>query len=132
VKDAFALAGFQPNVKPGEVWKARDSVISLVDSETRHWHEERYCVVLSNNLLCATPNWPIVLIVPLSHILTPLADTDLLVEATKTNGLTTKSRLILSHIQPIRKTNLQERVGIISLAQWDDVIKRVFWQMDRV
>lgn len=116
---------------PGDVWKAKDSVISLLDSATRKWHRERFCVVLSNQDMCSEPEWPIVLIAPLSHILYPKAKPDLLIGKTDKNGLEVASRLILSHIQPIRKVDLVERVGEISLSKWEEVMRQVFWHIDR-
>jgi len=131
LREAFAKAKIYPSIHSGEVWKAKDSVISLIDALTRHWHEERHCVVLSNEDLCSDANWPIVLIAPLSSSLHPLAKTDLIVDKTDRNGLDVPSRVILSHLQPIRKEDLQEKVGEISRSKWEAIIRRVFWHIDR-
>ena len=79
----------------------------------------------------ADPNWPLVLIAPLSHLIYPKARPDLIIDTTDKNGLEVKSRLILSQIQPLRKTDLQIRVGEVSRAKWEQIIKYVFWHIDR-
>ena len=117
MKEAFAKAGIYPTINPGEIWKAKDSAISLIGALTRHWHEERYCLILSNSEMCTDPNWPLVLIAPLSHLIYPKARPDLIIDTTDKNGLEVKSRLILSQIQPLRKTDLQVRVGEVSPAK---------------
>jgi mRNA-degrading endonuclease toxin of MazEF toxin-antitoxin module len=131
LKEALGRAGIYPVINPGEIWKAKDSSISLLGALTRHFHEERYCLILSNPLMCADPDWPLVLIAPLSHVLYPKARPDLLVDSTDRNGLEVQSRVILSQIQPLRKIDLQERCGEISHAKWEQIIKYVFWHIDR-
>jgi hypothetical protein len=68
-------------------------------------------LTLSNQVMCSDPNWPLVLIAPLSHILQPKALPDIVVPCTYKNGLPKPSRIILSQIQPLQKTDLQERIG---------------------
>jgi mRNA-degrading endonuclease toxin of MazEF toxin-antitoxin module len=131
LKDAFAKAGIYPKINPGEVWKAKDSSVSLLGALTRHWHNERYCLILSNSTMCNDPNWPLVLIAPLSHILQPKALPDLYVQKTDKNGLQVKSRLILSQIQPLLKTDLQEHVGEIEVTEWEEIMRYIFWHIDR-
>ena len=131
MKEAFAKAGHYLHIEPGEVWKARDSTIRLIDSLTRKWHEERYCLILSNQKLCSDPRWPIVLICPLSSSVNICAEVDLLIDQTDKNGLEKPSRLILSHIQPILKTDLETRVGEISATKWDKIVRKIFWHIDR-
>lgn len=130
-RQAFAKAGIYPRIKPGDIWKAKDASINLIDALTRTFHQERFCVVLSNRQLCDDKDWPIVLIAPLSHNLYPLASTDLHIGATDKNGLEFQSRIILSHIQPIEKVNLKECVGEISITKWEQIIRQVFSQIDR-
>jgi len=131
LKEALAKAGIYPHIEPGDIWKARDSSISLLGALTRRWHNERYCVVLSNKKMCSDSDWPLVLIAPLSHELYPLAAPDLIIDATNKNGLEVKSRLILSHIQPLEKTALQERMGNISASKWEQIVRQVFWHLKR-
>lgn len=131
VKEAFAKAGIYPKTNPGEVWKASDSAITLLDRITRRWHKERYCVILSNKETCDDPDWPLVLIAPLTHELYPKPRADLIVEVTQTNGLAMPSRIILSQIQPLQKISLQERLGEISITKWEQILKQVFWQISR-
>jgi len=47
------------------------------------------------------------------------------------NGLKVRSRLILSQIQPLRKTDLQEHVGEIEIAEWEEIMRYIFWHIDR-
>jgi mRNA-degrading endonuclease toxin of MazEF toxin-antitoxin module len=131
LRDAFAKAGIYPKINPGEVWKAKDSSIALLGALTRHWHKERYCVILSNSTMCGNPDWPLVLIAPLSHHLQPKAVPDLYIAKTDKSGLKVRSRLILSQIQPLRKTDLQECVGEIDIAEWEEIVRYIFWHIDR-
>jgi len=81
--------------------------------------------------MCNDPEWPLVLIAPLSHQLQPKALPDLYVQKTDKNGLRLKSRLILSQIQPLGKADLQEHVGDIDIAEWEEIVRYVFWHIDR-
>jgi len=81
--------------------------------------------------MCHDPNWPLVLVAPLSHILQPKALPDLYVKKTDSNGLKVKSRLILSQIQPLRKTDLQEHTGEIEITEWEEIVRYIFWHIDR-
>jgi len=81
--------------------------------------------------MCADKNWPIVLIAPLSHKLYPVPKPDLIMDSTDKNGLAVKSRVILSQVQPLLKTALQERMGEISKEKWEEIIRRIFWHVRR-
>jgi mRNA-degrading endonuclease toxin of MazEF toxin-antitoxin module len=131
LKAAFSKAGIYPKIHTGEVWKAKDSSISLLGALRRQWHDERYCLVLSNEVMCSDPNWPLILIAPLSHVLYPKAMPDILVSCTDKNGLPKPSRIILSQIQPLCKIDLQERVGELEHSKWQEILKYVFWHIDR-
>jgi mRNA-degrading endonuclease toxin of MazEF toxin-antitoxin module len=130
LKEAFAKAGIYPVIHPGEVWKASDSSISLIDKLTRHWHKERFCVILANEEMCSDPDWPLVLIAPLTHQLYPKPRPDLIIDQTGKNGLEVKSRIILSQIQTLRKTDLHEKVGEISTTKWEQVVRYIFWHVN--
>jgi hypothetical protein len=131
LKEAFAKVGIYPTISPGEVWKAEDSSISILGALTRHWHDDRYCLILSNSVMCSDPDWPLVLIAPLSHILYPKARPDLLIDCTDKSGLPKRSRIILSQIQPLRKIDLKERVGELELSKWEEIMKYIFWHINR-
>jgi mRNA-degrading endonuclease toxin of MazEF toxin-antitoxin module len=81
--------------------------------------------------ICDDPDWPLVLIAPLTHQLFPKPKADLLVDVTEKNGLVVPSRLILSQIQPLQKISLKERLGEISVTKWEQILKQVFWHMKR-
>ena len=81
--------------------------------------------------MCSDPNWPLVLIAPLSHILQPKALPDIVVPCTYKNGLPKPSRIILSQIQPLQKTDLQERIGEVDQSKWEEIVKYIFWHIDR-
>jgi mRNA-degrading endonuclease toxin of MazEF toxin-antitoxin module len=131
LREALAKAGIYPHIEPGEVWKAKDSAIWLVGALTRHFHKERYCVILSNRQMCSDNEWPLVLVAPLSHKLYPVARPDLLIDSTDKNGLAVPSRMILSQIQPLDKAALQERVGEIGASKWEQVVRQIFWHVKR-
>jgi mRNA-degrading endonuclease toxin of MazEF toxin-antitoxin module len=86
---------------------------------TKHW--DRRVLLLSNEVVCSSVNSPVVLIAPFSHLINLKAEDDILIDRTDTNGLRVNSRLLLSHIQPLLKEEIEKQLGRLSDDDWDEV-----------
>jgi mRNA-degrading endonuclease toxin of MazEF toxin-antitoxin module len=84
-------------------------------------------LVLSNDWICASLDCPCIAIAILSHLNTFRSTAETEIKKTDSNGLEHDSRVLLGHIQPILKTDLQERKGKLSLSEWEEVLRKLFW-----
>ena len=133
--DAFRKIGIG-NVKlvAGGVYLLRDGAVRLPDSDlagNRTKHEFRVAVVLSNQTICNSIACPVVTIVPLSHILHPRAETDLIIGRSAKNGLDQDSRLMFGYMQPVLKSDLEKLLGELNETDWDNVMGKIVWNFDR-
>src|SRR5208337_4816521 len=115
ISDAFHKIGIgKVKVVAGGVYLLRDEVVSIPDSKlagNRTKHEFRTVVVLSNQTICNSIACPVITVVPLSHILTPRAETDLIIGHSPANGLNHDSRLLFGYMQPVLKSDLEQQLG---------------------
>jgi PemK-like, MazF-like toxin of type II toxin-antitoxin system len=136
IADAFKHIGIG-GVKAvaGGVYALADSLIKIPDGDlagNRTKHDFRTVVVLSNQNICNSIACPVVTVVPLSHILTPRAETDLIIGKDSTNNLAHDSRLMFGYIQPLLKADLKnEKLGILSEECWHNVMGKIVWNFDR-
>jgi len=135
ISDAFHKIGIgKVKVVAGGVYLLRDEVVRIPDSElagNRTKHDFRIVVVLSNQTICNSIACPVVTIVPLSHSLTPRAETDLIVGRSKENGLDHDSRLLFGYMQPVLKSDLEKQLGLLEDNDWEHVMGKVVWNFDR-
>ncbi|MGO9124792.1 MAG: type II toxin-antitoxin system PemK/MazF family toxin [Terriglobales bacterium] len=135
ISDAFQKIGIgQVKVVAGGVYLLRDEVVSIPDSKLagkRTKHHFRTVVVLSNQTICNSIACPVVTIVPLSHILTPRAETDLIIGRSKGNGLDHDSRLFFGYVQPVLKSDLEKQLGQLDDNDWNHVMGKIVWNFDR-
>jgi mRNA-degrading endonuclease toxin of MazEF toxin-antitoxin module len=129
VREALLKAGLGFDLNPGDIVTVKDREIKFPLNVVRKPHERRFCLVLTNNTLCAKS--PIILIAPMTHDLSTMAMAHLEFQPTKGNGLVTRSRLILDQIQPIPKDTVLEVVGKLSEDEWDCVMTKIVWVFDR-
>jgi hypothetical protein len=118
----------------GGVYSLHDAVIKIPDGDlagTRTKHDFRTIVVLSNQNICNSIACPVVTVVPLSHILTPRAETDLIIGKDKENKLEHDSRLMFGYIQPVLKSDLKTKIGVLSENDWHNVMGKIVWNFDR-
>jgi mRNA-degrading endonuclease toxin of MazEF toxin-antitoxin module len=117
---------------PGYVCLLRDGVIRLPDGEdNRDLHQYRTVVVLSNNFLCTSLYCPLVTVAPTSHKLNRRNATEIVVRQSLDNGLTYDSRIMLAHIQPVIKTDIDRKLGELSLADWENLMTQIVKNFDR-
>ena len=113
LKDELTAAGASRlQISPGDVVVADDKEVVIprpAKWKPRKYHESRTCVVLSNDVLCNDLSYPIVSIAPTTHLVDSKTQADFPIQPTEGNGLKQPSLVMLGHIQPIRKVDLQKR-----------------------
>lgn len=129
-REAFSKTEI-PVIEPGDVYKVKDKAISFPASLFRTRHPERWCVILTNNRLCAERTHRVVTIAPCSHEIKIYTDADIILRKTPGNGLVVDSRIVLSHIQTIPKDALIARTGRVSDSEWEEIMERIVWIFDR-
>lgn len=94
-------------------------------------HETRVALVLSNDTICASDADPLIVVIPMTHQVDIRLQTDVLIERTAENGLLTDSLAQLHLIQPLLKSDVTEKLGVLGASEWDEVIERLVWMTDR-
>jgi hypothetical protein len=128
-----AIRAARARIIAGGVYLLRDDVIRFPQSEhaNRTKHPFRIVMVLSNQTTCNSIASPVVTVVPLSHILSPRAETDLVLGRTRTNGLDKDSRLLFGFVQPVLKDHLEKLIGQLDEIEWQQVMGKIVWNFDR-
>ena len=112
---AFSKAGvFRVKIQNGGIYRINDSAIAFPAEDankTRANHPFRTVVVLSNQEHCNDANEEEVLVAPMSGDLQLKHPTDIEFDPDGENGLNKPGRILLGHIQPILKTDLQKQFG---------------------
>lgn len=132
--DAFIKIGFyRVKIVNGGIYRTKDSAIDFPADDlrgTRTNHDFRTVVVLSNDEHCQSLAEE-VLVAPLSHNLHMKYATDVVIRASKDNGLAQDSRIILSHVQPILKSALEQFFGQFPAWEWETVVGHLLSNIDR-
>lgn len=135
ISDAFQKLGLAKiKVVAGGIYALRDDAIKIPDGDlkkNRTKHIFRTVVVVSNQTICNSVACPVVTVVPLSHILTPRAETDLNIARTEKNGLEFDSRLMFGYMQPVLKSDLEKQIGIFDDSEWQKVMCKIVWNFER-
>ncbi len=129
MKEAFAKAGVRLHLSPGSVVAVRDKRVVFPLNWDRRPHERRFCLVLFNESLCATQN--VLLVAPCTHLAETLAKSDLRIEPNKTNGLEKPTAILLGLVQPILYEDIIHKMGDLSDREWDLVMRKLLWVVDR-
>jgi len=133
--DALRKIGiYRVAIDNGGIYRVRNNAIDFPvedEKDTRKTEEFRTVTVLSNQELCESTREESVLVAPMSHDLSLKHSTDVIIRATRDNGLNKDGRIILSHIQPILKKALEKRFGKFSDAEWETVVAHVVTNIDR-
>jgi mRNA-degrading endonuclease toxin of MazEF toxin-antitoxin module len=129
VKEAFAKASIRLHLSPGTIVSVKDKRIVFPLNWIRRAHERRFCLTLSNDTLCATQE--ILLIAPCTTDVNSLAQSDLLIQPDRTNGLHSPSAVLLGQIQPILYEDVIVKMGELSDRDWDLVMRKLLWVVDR-
>lgn len=129
VREAFLKAGITTPVFPGDVVTIQDKAIKFPLNLLRKPHERRFCLILSNDLLCEQS--PIILIAPMTHDTSIKRVSQEEIRPTAQNGLPLPSLVILEQIQPIEKASILQKIGKLSTDEWERVMAKILWNMDR-
>jgi mRNA-degrading endonuclease toxin of MazEF toxin-antitoxin module len=117
---------------PGYVCQVRDNLIEMPDNEqNRDVHHFRHVLIVSSDFICATRECTLVTVAPLSTVLKWKKPNEIVIKQTKTNGLTSDSRLMLGHLQPIHKSDIEKKLGEFSLDEWEDAMVQIIKNFDR-
>jgi mRNA-degrading endonuclease toxin of MazEF toxin-antitoxin module len=119
-------------LRPGAVCLVKDDIIRMPDGEAnRTLHEFRTVIILSNDFLCASYACPLVTVVPTSSDLTRKGPAEIIIRGTTNNGFSCDSRVMLSHIQPLIKTDIEKKLGELNLDDWDTLQEQIVRNFDR-
>jgi mRNA-degrading endonuclease toxin of MazEF toxin-antitoxin module len=129
LKEALEKAGVKLAISPGDVVTVKDKEIKFPLDPDREPHVRRFCVVLSSDILCEKS--PITAILPLSHQVGLKSFADVYISRTKENGLERDSYAVMEQIQPIRRRDILERKGKLSLNDWEEILRKMVENFDR-
>ncbi len=119
----------------GDIFLVRDVDVIIPERKARdrHLHPNgRTCVILSNNVFCDDPLYPIVSIAPTTHRVDIKDASDFPLQPSEINGLRCESLVLLGHIQPVRKLSLMRKLGSLSPEEWEQMALHMIWGFDRV
>jgi mRNA-degrading endonuclease toxin of MazEF toxin-antitoxin module len=119
-------------IGPGEVWTVKDSVVVFPEEragQMRTKHHRRFVLVLSNDWICSARDCPCILIAMLSHLANYTSTAEICLAKNSSNGLEHDSRVLLGHIQPLLKGDLETRVGKLITSEWDQVLRKLYWNI---
>jgi mRNA-degrading endonuclease toxin of MazEF toxin-antitoxin module len=129
LKEALEKAGIRLAISPGDVVIVKDKEIKFPLEPDRKPHIRRFCVVLSSDILCEKS--PITAILPLSHQVGLRSFADVYISKTTENGLEKDSYAVMEQIQPVRRVDIQERLGKLSLNDWEEILRKMVENFDR-
>lgn len=119
----------------GDIYLVQDTDVVIPErkAQDRHLHPHgRTCVILSNNVFCEDPFYPIVSIAPTSHRVDIKDASDFPLQPNDANGLNCESLVLLGHIQPVRKASLFRKLGTLTPTEWEEMTLHLVWAFDRV
>lgn len=118
------------SISPGDVVTVKDKEIKFPLDPDRDPHvRPRFCVVLSSDFLCEKS--PITAILPLSHQVGLMSSADVYISRTRGNGLETNSYAVMEQIQPVRRRDIVEVKGKLSLDEWEGIMRKMVENFDR-
>ncbi len=120
-------------VTPGGVCRLKDSLIRLPDADarkTRTPHNFRTVLVISSATVCQSLEYACVIVAPMSHIVSFCAGVDLIVQPNRENGLNAPGRVMLSYMQPVIKTDLEKKIGVMSDEDWQKIMVALIAGLD--
>jgi hypothetical protein len=117
-------------LKPGDLHFVRDEIIGFPETRSgqdRELHRTRPVLLLSNERVCRDKIEPVIIVAPLSHLTELKTSCDLFIKTDSENKLPCNSRLILSHIQPILKIDLLDRLGSMNAHDFERIKAQLVW-----
>jgi mRNA-degrading endonuclease toxin of MazEF toxin-antitoxin module len=88
-------------------------------------------VIVSNARICADNSVGIVVAVPMTHDIMTREATEVVIRRSAENGLECDSSAMLHLIQPVLKTNIKQKVGMLNAAEWDALVSALAWMVER-
>lgn len=113
----------------GGVYFVKDSVVSLPPNDDRNYHDERRpVVVLSGPDTNGLAGWRTVLVAPISSS-TSLKTQYCVRLSAGEGGLAKKCWIRVIAVQPLLKSDLEDRLGVLSAERLEEVQARLFQYM---
>lgn len=112
----------------GGIYFVKDSAISLPPNDDRSYHERRPVVVLSGPDTNSFAGWRTVLVAPVSTS-TSLKTTYCVKLAAGEGGLNKKCWVRVIAVQPLLKSDLEDRLGLLSAERLEEIQARLFQYM---
>lgn len=113
----------------GGVYYVKDPVISLPPNDDRNIHEERRpVVVLSGPNTNSFAGWRTVLVAPISSS-TSLKTQYCIKLSAGEGGLTRKCWVRIVAVQPLLKSDLEDRLGVLPAERLEEIQARLFQYM---
>jgi PemK-like, MazF-like toxin of type II toxin-antitoxin system len=112
------------DLEPGAVITVPDRKLNFPHNLiSRKVHERRFAVVLCDHKLCSDAGEPLIVVVPMTHRLTPKGRTDVLIGRAPENGLLHDSLAQVILIQPLLKSDVHEKLGVLSDADYESILE---------
>jgi hypothetical protein len=130
LESAFKQAGIPKfPIAPGDVCIVPDSILNFPEGKKTE-KDTRRVLVLANSKICGSYSCPAITIAPFSTKIKWASPAELFFDASNSNGLVTRSRLMLGHMQPIIKSEFATKVGHFSQEEWDEVVDHIIWNLE--
>jgi hypothetical protein len=118
---------------PGGIYRLQDSLIRFPDTDakkTRTLHDYRTVLVMSSAAVCASKAYGCVIIAPMSHLVNFCAGTDVIIQPNRENRLDAPGRVLLSYMQPMIKSDVELKIGVMSDEDWQTIMVAVIAGLD--
>jgi hypothetical protein len=118
---------------PGGIYSLSDDLVKFPDTDvrgTRTRHPLRTVVVMSSAAVCSSSEYGCVTIAPMSHIVTFCAGVDLIIQPNRENGLNAPGRVMISYMQPMVKSDLGRKIGVMSDQDWQAIMLSLIAAID--
>ncbi|MFI6758977.1 type II toxin-antitoxin system PemK/MazF family toxin [Micromonospora sp. NPDC050417] len=113
----------------GGIYYVKDSVITLPSNDDRQYHEERRpVVVLSGPNTNSFGGWRTVLVAPISSS-TSLKTSYCVKLSAGEGGLSKKCWVRVIAVQPLLKSDLEDRLGVLAAERLEEIQARLFQYM---
>lgn len=117
----------------GGIYRLKDGLIRFPESDkadNRTKHEFRTVLVLSNQKMIDSYECACVIVAPMSHHTHLRSLADIVVEKNETNNLSQDGRVMFGYLQPVRKSDLEKQIGLLTEEQWQQVMEQIIFCFD--
>lgn len=120
-------------ITPGGIYRLKDSLVRFPDTDirkTRALHDYRTVLVMSSAAVCNSVEYACVTVAPMSHLVTYCAGVDLIIQPNRENSLDAPGRVMLSYMQPVIKSDIERKIGVMSDEDWQRIMVSVIAALD--